>query len=171
MTLPTRDVSDSFKKAMFDQETDQVFLVLLEIWHDDLDDFSSNPLRFVRNYENIDSTLGGTYSPAETFTAFPFSLKLPDEDEDRLLVAELEICNVDRTIVEAVRELDSAPEIKIYIVLAEDPDTVEIGPIELKLRKTTYDSFVVRGELYDDYVLDEPWPAGRCTPNVTPGLF
>jgi hypothetical protein len=173
MTLPQRTVSSTFKEGIFAPQTDVVFLPLVEIWHDDLGDFTppANPLRFVRNTENISSTLGGTYSPATVFTAFNFDIKLPDEQEGSIPIAELTIDNVDRQIVEAIRELSSAPEIKLYIVLADDPDTVEIGPIELMLRNARYDASTVTGELYDDFVLDEPWPAGRCTPKTTPGLF
>lgn len=149
-------VTDDFKTAFYAQQTGECPLVLLKIDHDDL----ASPIYVVNNGANI--TSNGT-----EYTAFPFEIKMPDAD----MRAELSICNVDRQIVLAIRTISSPAEVTISVILASDPDTVEVGPYVFGLTDVSFDAFTVRGRLSFDEFYDEPYPGDRFTPGQFSGLF
>lgn len=146
-------------RAAFRQETDEVFLIILDIDHPALAD----PIRVVNNSENI-------VSNGNTYVAFPFEIRLPDEAEDQPRVT-LTIDNVDRVIVDTIRSLTTAPTVSISVILASSPNDIEVGPFVMTLREVTYDVMTVQGELTFDDVLNEPFPGDSFIPAHYPGLF
>ena len=156
----SRSVSNTFKTAVYKQETSEIFLFLLEIDHDDLD----TPLRFVDNTEDVTSN-------SDVYTAFPFSINLPSDREDQLPSVTLAIDNIDQTIVQTIRELDSPPTVSLSVILNSDPDTIEAGPVEFTMKNATYTADVVTcGLAYED-ILNEGFPGDSFTPNYFTGLF
>lgn len=153
-------VSQTFKQAFFQQQTDEVPLLILTIAHADL----ASPIRVVNNTENI--TSGGN-----VYVAFPFEIKLPNLSSEDMPRATITICNVDRQIVQAIRSISSKPDITLSLILAGDPNTIEVGPYEFKLSGVSYDAFTVEGTLSYDNFLDEPYPGDKFTPGQFPGLF
>jgi hypothetical protein len=150
----SRTVSSTFKAAFFGQSTSEVALVLLEIVHTDL------PATICLVNNTADVTSNGT-----TYTAFPFKINVPCDDEDGVIPkVQLEICNVDRSIVEAIRTIDSPPTIRAALILASDPDTVEAGWWEFTLRDTTYTAEAVTGTLTYEDILNDGFPSGSFTP-------
>lgn len=145
--------------ASLQQQTDEVFLVLVEIGHASL----SEPIRVVNNNENVTS-LGNLY------VAFPFEIDLPGEDSDRPPGARLRIDNVDRTIVQTLRRIASPPTVTIRIILAATPDTIELELAGLTLRNATYDAATVTGDLAFEQIMVEP-VATMMTPAKFPGIF
>ena len=91
-----RNVSDTVKQAVFAAETDELFITLLTLDHDDFDD----PIRV--NSSGADVTSNG-----DLYIAFPFSLVLPKEQEGVPPRAQLSIDNTDRRIVRALRGISS----------------------------------------------------------------
>jgi hypothetical protein len=156
----SRNVTSVLKGAAFAQETDQVFLILLEINHSSL----AAPIRAVNNQVNIESN-------GDTYIGFPFDITLPQDFEDALPSVTLTICNVDRSIVYAIRTLTGPPTVTISVILASDPDTIEAGPFSMTLREASYDSMVVSGMIMAEDVLNEPYPADDFTPANFRGLF
>lgn len=156
----SRTVSSTAKAAAFAQQTDQVYLVLLTIDHDDL----SAPIRVVNNSENVESD-------GETYLGYPFEITLPADQDENLPAATLTIDNVDRTIVNAVRTITGPATASVSVVLASSPDTVEVGPYELTLRNVTWDALKVTGTLTSEDILNEPFPGEFMTPDNFPGLF
>lgn len=156
----SRNISVVALRAMFESQTDEVFLVLLAIAHPDL----ASPLNVVNNTQDIES--GGV-----TYTAFPFQIKLQGETEDQITSAQLSIDNVTREIVAAIRSITSAPTVTMRIVLASQPDTVEVGPVDFVLRDVSYDAQTVSGTLGYEDRLDAHIPKDRFTPELFPGLF
>jgi hypothetical protein len=156
----SRNVSATARAAIYAAQTDAVFLQLIEIDHEDLED----PLRFVNNTESVVHG-GNTYLP------FPFRIDLPDEKEDTITNATLTIDNVDRQIVTAVRTLATAPTITWKLVLASSPDTVEAGPFEFVLRNVRYSLYTVSGELVYEDRLNLEIPKLKFTPEYFGGLF
>lgn len=156
----SRNVSATLKSAAFAQRTDKVFLVLIEIDHDDL----STPIRVVNNTENITSN-GNVYQ------AYPFEINMLSDLKDELPKVTLTIDNVDRQIVQAVRTVSSAPDVTLSVVLADAPNTIEAGPFAMSLKNASYDAFVVSGELGAEDILNEPYPEGTFNPVDFPGLF
>ena len=66
-----RTLSTAARRAIFEPETDEVFLVLLTITGVGL----ATPLRFVNNSSDV-------VSAGSTYLAYPFQISLPDERED-----------------------------------------------------------------------------------------
>lgn len=153
-----RSLSPAAVAAMNAPESGEVWLVLLTI---------SNPgmttIRVVSNNEDITSR-------GNTYLAFPFEIELPGQDPDSPSSARLRIDNVDKRIVEAVRSITTPPNVTIEVVLASQPDTVEIAYTDLTLRSVEYDADSVRGELTFESIFSEPVTL-TITPNRFPGLF
>jgi len=152
-------ISNVLKAEVFKQETDEAFLVLLSIIHPDI-----VTLRVTNNGEDIISN-GNTYIP------FPFSITLPRSDPQQQPRAQIEIDNVDRQIVQAIRLLTTPPEIQIQVVRASAPDTVEVQFDGFTLKDANYDALVVSGSLSVEDFLSEPYPAGIFDPSRFPGGY
>lgn len=153
-----RTLSSAAQAAILDEESDEVSLHLVTIEHDDLD----APIRIVDNIEDITSN-------GETFVGLPFRLELPDEG-DRPGEARITVDNVDRRIAEAVRSITTPPSVTIQVVLASQPDTLELELSGMTLRDVTIDAGAVTGYLRFEDLSVEPI-AEAITPSKFPGLF
>lgn len=156
----SRSVSGLTRQALNAAETGEAFLILLTLDHDDL----SVPIR-------VTSDAVTTTSRGNDFVPFPFDLVLPDDLDDRSPRARLVIDNVDRQIVQAVRNLISAPNALIEIVRAAAPDTVEAQFVDFKLTRVSYDAHRVEGNLTIEDFTTEPFPAAVFSPGLFPALF
>lgn len=156
----SRDVSSVFKQALFSQGTDEVFLVLLSISHSGL----AEDIHLVNNKVAITSN-GVVYEP------FAFGVDLPGDEEGRVDTAYLVVDNTDRRIVQALRSINDAPDISISVILASDPDEIEIGPFLFRLRNVLFDRDHVRGQLYYQERLTKEVPRDRMTPRGFPGMY
>ena len=156
----SRTLSSAARAALYAEQTDEAFLVLLTLEHASMDE----PIR-------VSSDAVATVSRGDSFVAYPFDLQLPDDADGRPPRARLTIDNVDRTIVLALRQLDSPPRLTIEIVRAADPDTVEASFAELQLLNVSYDAQTVTGELGIEDISAEPYPAHDFVPSLAPGLF
>jgi len=156
----SRTLSTAAKESIFAPETDLAWIVLLTISHASLTD----DIRVARNTEDV-------ISNGETYIGFPFEISLPQEREDSPPRVTLEIGNVDRQIVQAVRSLDSPADVTLEIVTSNDFDAVEAGPFVFTLREVQYDNLTVQGELSFEPILDEPYPVTNFTPGKFPSLF
>ena len=146
--------------AVFAAETAEIFLVLLTMEHPDL----AQPIRVVHNQQDIDSR-------GNTYTRFAFLPKFPDNIEGQVPRAELVIDNVSLEIVREIRQLRTAPTVKLEVIRAAAPDTVEMSLPEFYLRNVTWDAETIRGTLSLDNVVQERFPALAFTPAHFPGLF
>lgn len=156
-----RPVSAAFRKAVQARETEEAFLLLLTLTHPSL----PAPIRVVN--DGADLVVG-----ALTFQRFPFMVTLAPEVEDQPPRAQLEICNVDRQIVTALRTVNGDPiAVEISMVMASSPTVIEAGPYQFTLRDTTYDAMVVTGTLTYEDILNRACPPRTMTPAAAPGLF
>lgn len=155
-----RTLSTAAKQSLFAAHTGTVWLVLLTIDHDELDE----PIRVVNNTVNITSR-------GNEFIAFPFEVELPQEREESPPKVTLRLCNADRRVVQAIRSIQGPPTVTLEIVTSNDWDTVEIGPLSFSLNEARFDAAVVEGDLNFEPVLDEAWPSGTFNPAGFPGLF
>ena len=156
----SRNLSTAFKTVIYKQQTGETFLFLLEIDHDDLD----TPLRFVNNTENVTSD-------SNVYTAFPFEISLPSDREDQLPTVVLAIDNIDRTLVETIRDITSPPTASVSVIMASDPDTIEAGPYDFTIKDANYTAEVVTSNLAFEDILNEAYPGDSFTPNHFPALF
>lgn len=136
-------------------------ILLLTIEHDDW----AEPVRFCTNTIGDDIVSNG-----ETFTAAPFELEWPTDD-DKAPVSRLKAFNVDRLLGTALDELVTPCTCTLQAVLASDPDTIQRQALKFELRNTQWDGAFLTGEISQARYGTEPWPAYRVTPNKFPALF
>jgi hypothetical protein len=153
-------VSARAQAAMNLAETDEIWLPLLVIECDDLD----APLRIVSNTEDI-------VSNGETYTAYPFEMDLPPQDDEVTISTRIQIDNVDLDIMKTLRAVTGRPKLTLSIVLARTPDILERGPMEFDLETIDYDAATIEGSLVFDSILEEPSGAYSFTPQYFPALF
>lgn len=156
----SRAVSGLGRQALHAAETGEVFLVLLTLAHAGL----AVPIR-------VTSDAVTTVSRGNSFMPFSFDLVLPDDQDGRTSRAWLVIDNVDRQIVQAIRNLSSSPTVLIEIVRAAAPDTLEAQFIDFKLVNVSYDAQRVEGVLTIEDFTAEPYPAASFSPSLFPSLF
>ena len=158
--MNTSQVSINAMRAMFAQETGEVFLVCLTITHPDI-----TTLRLVNNTQVVVRT-AGTYQP------YPMQLSLPAQRDDQLPQVDIVIDNVDREVLRQIRLLAGVPQVTMEVIMASSPDTVEAGPFDFALKSATYDVLAITGTLgYEDDILNQQVPAMTYTPTNSPGLF
>jgi hypothetical protein len=134
--------------------------MLLTINHSDL----GSPIYVVNNTEDV-------VSNGNTFLGYPFYFELPGEDAESLSQVTLTITNVDKLLVAGVRSIATPLDVKLQVVLASDPNTIEAGDFDMKVRDVTYDALTLSGRCNFNDLLNEPYPAGTYTPADYPGLF
>ena len=127
--------------------TSEVWLLLLKLDHADL----ATPFYLVNNTESV------IHETIE-YIAYPFSVVLAEDDGEKLPKVRLTIDNVDRALVETIRSISDSPSINIKLVLASQPNTVELEIDGLILREVEYDAFTITGTLYADDLLSSRFP-------------
>jgi len=133
-------------------ESGEVFLVMLEISHP----------TWVTPFYMVDNTVNVT-SEGHEYIAWPFDLILGADDGERLPEVKLIIDNVDRKLVEIIRTTVDAPQMAIKLVLASQPDIVEVYISGLTLRDVEFDAFKITWTLYSESLSDQRFPADNIT--------
>lgn len=154
-----RLLSPAATRAVLAQETAQVFLDCLTV--------SGAGITTFRVVNDTQDLVRG----AQTFLAFPFELRLPEDVAEKMPSASIVISNVSRDIVGALRGLAAPATVRIETVLASSPDTVELGPFDFDLTSAEWDIASVRFTLGYEAILGEPFPAGTYNPRDWPGVF
>jgi len=152
-------VSNALISAANASETTEVFIVLLKIDHYDL----SVPIRLANNTEDV-------ISNGFTYIGFPFEAILFNEDEQTPR-AQIRVQNVDRRIGQVIRSLTNAPTLSVSVVLASDPDVIELDWLNTELVNIDGNVIDVTGDIVGPDYTTEPWPSRRATANYLPGLF
>lgn len=156
----SRTLTGETRAALHAPQTDEIFTVLLTISHPDMPE----AIRVCSGGRNVTSR-------GNDFIAYPFSLHLPEDEEGRSPRARLSIDNVERHIVQAVRNLTSSPFVTIEIIRHAAPDVVEARFDDFRFTNITYDSQAVEGDLTVEDFTAEPYPAACFSPSLFPGLF
>jgi len=164
-------VSSAFKEAAYAQQTDEVFVTLVTLDSDELEE----PIRICDDpfapLIGLGEDIYGIESNGETFIFMPFEIWLPRDDKTGTVSAKLSIQNIDRRIVETARSVTQPVNVKMQCVLASDPDTIEIEFDNFQLSNVKYDVMSVEGDLTLNYWGLEPFPSWNFTPSNFPGLF
>lgn len=155
-----RTLSSTFLSAVMANNTDEAFLLLITISHESLDD----PIRVAANGENI-------VSRGWTYVGLPVEAELPGDEDDTPPVAVIKIDNINQDIVKKARSIRTKAEVSLEVVLASDPDVVEVELPTFNLVKVDYDSFWVSGQLQVDDLASEPYPYATFSPANFRGIF
>lgn len=156
----SNDLSPEVRQAAYGTETGEVFLVLLTIDHESLAD----PIR-------VSSDSVATISGGDTYVAFPFEIHLPPDLADERAQVSLKIDNISGQITEAMRSVQGRPTVELQVVLASDPDTIEVGPITLEIERVSYDAGSMEATLVLDDILQDAYPSAIFNPQEWKGLF
>ncbi len=159
----SRTTSTLFKSMANAQETGEVLLALVTITHSSI---IGGPLRVVQDLQDITSN-------GNVYTAFPFEITLPSDSDDGPAKVMLRIDNIDRSIAQTIRTIppSSPPTVQVDIIVASQPDTVELSMPNMTLRNVSGDAFQIEGELRMDEEDLITFPEGSFTPQHFPGLF
>tara|TARA_Y100001938_G_C8000554_1_gene384462 strand:+ start:277 stop:786 length:510 start_codon:yes stop_codon:yes gene_type:complete len=167
-----RSVSTAARTAINAQETEEVFVLCLEV-ENELD--PTQPIRVCLDSEVLTTklTVDGvdTYSTAVPFAGGYFAIELPEEAGEELNTVSVSIDNVDRDIVTAIRNASEKPTVRLWVVLRSSPDVVEAGPYYMVLESAEYNVNFVTGELAFEDITNRRYPAHDFTPSLAPGLF
>lgn len=166
-----RTISLTMRRALAVQDSGEVAIVLLTISHpimggasvrvssDPTQKFSNAPLEY------------GTISRGNSYIFLPFSVSLPDDVGERAPAAQIQIENVTLQLVELIRSISSRATVRIELVLASSPNTVEVEFPQFDLGGVSYNADTVTLELAMDSMTSEPYPAGTFDPASFPALF
>lgn len=141
------------------QETGEIYLVLLTVNSADL----AAPLRF-----SSDSV--STLSRGNVYQAFPFKPIFPSDQPGEIRPVQLQIDNIDRQIVNALRSTQEIITVLMEVVRFASPDIVEAS-FDFDVVSASYGDTDAALTLAYEAILDEPFPYKRFTTNTAPGLF
>lgn len=152
-----------------DEESDQVWLVLVTLNHPSL----TQPIYIANNTENVISQ-GITYLP------IPCDIELPTEDGDNPGAASIKVDNIDPVIVNTIRNASNARDpsqatppyisVNFKVILASNTNQVELEFDGLRIIDTDWDATSVTGKLAFENIQTEP-VAETITPSRFSGLF
>ena len=142
------------------REAGDAIIILLTIDHPDL----AMPIRVNSSGEDVTSN-------GDLFLNFPFRIVLPSQTSDNRPRGQLEIDNVGREIVAAVRNISTPLTVDIELVSSNDVDTVEVSFPAFQFSQIEYNALSVTGQLSVENLFSEPFPAGTFDPARFPGLF
>lgn len=165
-----RPLSSGFLAGLYAQESEEVVACLLTVTHPDLEEpirLSSDPTMRISD----DPLIYATYSRSQEYLYLPFEFTLPDDKSDSPPRVQLSLDNTERSLVAVLRSFATPASITVELVLASDPDNVEIELPSLQLSDATIDEGRVSATLVADPLINEPHPAGQFTPGSFPGLF
>jgi len=156
----SRTLTSTAAQAILARETAEVFLVCLTISGPGLE-----TLRAVNNTQPIVRS-SGTYHP------YPFEAVLPEDTDSASPQVQLRVDNCDLQVTRALREYQGIPQCTLEVVLASNPDVVEVGPFEFSILAAEYDAIVITATLgYEEDFLNQAVPAQTYTPSNSPGMF
>jgi len=155
----SRGLRDSFLTLVNDETPNDIFLHLITVsWAD------NTYSRYVKNFEDV-------VSRGDTYKAGSFSIQLPEEPEDSIPTITVGFSATEEDIVHRIRNETSPPALKLELVLASDPDYVEVGPFDFDVRSVRVRGIEVNVEAGFEPILDLVIPQITYSPKAFPGLF
>lgn len=155
----SRSSSNKLLSIVNSDTPNDIFLFLVEVdWKDGT--FS----RYVKNYENITSRFN-------VYEAASFEITLPEEPDGNIPTVNFTFGVNEYNALSKLRTATQTPELKLEVVLATDPNIVEIGPFTFDMKGFNISGNAVRVEAGFEPLLDLVVPQIKYTPTLFPGLF
>lgn len=155
----SRELSNQLLSEMLGQNSSDPFLTLLTLSHPSFD-----TVRLVNNIRDITSR-------GNVYTAFSFKTKLSAEDGESQRTVELEIDNVSLELIDEIRTATTPINVDLEMVLASNPDQVQVDVLGLKLKTASYNKNSIRASLVFDDFLNTEMTSEKYGPQNFPGLF
>ncbi len=166
-----RTISADFRRAMFAENTEEIPVLLLSISHPDLENgdlFLSSDNAVLLDFE---TQRRGTISRGLSFEFLPMELSLPEDAEDASPTVQLSFRDIDQQATEILRSTVTPAYVTIEVVLASDPDFVEVEFVAFELSSADVTAESVSLNLTVDTLAAEPYPADTFTPARFGGLW
>ena len=156
-----RNYTTEYKSTLAKISAEETPLVLLQIDHPDLD----QPIRVVNDTDNITSN-------GQTYIAFPFSVVLPDDYENKLPKASIAIANVGKDLMYWIENSDGGigATATFRQVMRSRPNDVEWS-ITMTLFNVTATNMQVSAELGFENLFAKPSISINYRPENSAGLF
>lgn len=122
------------------------------------------PIRIVNDVRPITSR-------GHRYEHVAFAIIEPPDDGETLPRARLTIDNVGLLLIERLRTTFDPIQADVELVLASDPDLVEVGYYDMDVRNVEWDQFSVRCDLTMEDLLGLAYPGDVFGPRSYPGLF
>jgi Domain of unknown function (DUF1833) len=153
-----RQLSNNVLSQLYGAQSDDPFLMLLTF---------TAPLETIRLANNTQDVI----SRGETYFAFPMKIRLPADDGESNREVDLELDNTTIELIDLIRTITSPVPAKIEMVLASDPNTVQVLIEDLKMKGATYNKNSLSVKLVFDGFLNTAMTSESYTPSNFPGLF
>jgi hypothetical protein len=158
-TVMAHNLSPELLAQLYGQNSGDPFLTLLTLSHTSFSD-----IRLVNNTADI-------VSNGLTFTAYPFKLVLPRDDGDTSREINIDFDNVGLELVDIIRTVTDAIDIKLEMVLASIPNEIQMSFQELKIQSIVYNKHRISAKVFLDSFLNTEISSEKYTPSIYPGLF
>lgn len=156
-----RVLSPTAAQSIIAQSTEEIWICALKISHPSMD-----TVRIVNDTEPMQRA-DGEYLP------WSFECVLPDDDDSSNPTVTLTIDNVDREVSSKLRSITGEPPTcRFEVILASQPDEVEIGPFDFTVLEGASDLISLQLKLgYEEDFLNQAVPAQKYTPTNSSGLW
>lgn len=155
----SRSLSNNLLAQMFGQNSNDPFLMLVTLSHANF-----SPIYLVNNSVSI-------LSRGNEYLAFPIKVTMPSDDGESKREVSIEFDNVSLELIDEIRTATAKIDAKIEMILASNPDIVEIELGELKISNVTYSKQSIHAKLSMDDFLNTEMTSEKYTPTAYPGLF
>lgn len=154
------NLSNNLLSEMFSQTSSDPFLMLVTMSHESF----ASTLYLVNNIEDVTSN-------GQVYTAFPMKVVLPTDDGTSVREVKLQMDNVSLELIDEIRSVITPIDVKVEMILASTPDTIEMDLGELRIKNITYDGKGISASLYLDDFLNTELPSEKYTPEIYVGIY
>ena len=153
-----RNLSQTARDAANAVESGEVFLWLVRFYNPDIQD-----IRVVNNNEPVTSN-------GEMFNAYAFNIVMANQDAQQPKL-KITLDNVDQSLIDEIRSLDTPMRADLQLVLFSQPDVVEIEYRNLVLRTVSYNAQSISGTLAVNEIFSARFPAHQVDSSQYSGVF
>lgn len=165
------NLSQRFISSLNSSETDEVYVALLTIEHLELAGEVWRVSSDNRDLLDYEEQLRGTISRQQNFSFLPMEFSLPDQKAEAEEMLEIRLSNVTQELMPILESVRTPANVDLEIVLASDPDDVEILFPEMQLISAVPDAGSVTLTLAVDNLTRENYPSDPITPGGFPALW
>lgn len=155
-----RNLSAEALAAVMRQHSEEAFLLLAEFSH-----IPTNETFYAAlNTENV-------VHDGNVYVATHFEVILPEISNRSPQGTSVVLDNVDLRLVGLLRSITQPLSVTLRVVLASQPDVIEMEFTDLVLREANWDVSKITGRLASEDPLNQAFPAHQYDPRSFQGLF